>query len=97
MPEGPSIVILREAVKALNLTGKEIRHAEGNTTIDIDGLINKKVLDFRSWGKHFLVCFDDFTLRIHFMLFGSYLINGQKKAKPRLTLIFDEAEINFYA
>ncbi|WP_138476017.1 DNA-formamidopyrimidine glycosylase family protein [Dyadobacter bucti] len=97
MPEGPSIVILREAVEALDLKGKIIRHAEGNTKIDKDRLINQKVTDLRSWGKHFLICFKDFTVRIHFMLFGSYLINEQKKTPPRLSLQFSKDELNFYA
>ncbi|CAG5068602.1 Formamidopyrimidine-DNA glycosylase [Dyadobacter sp. CECT 9623] len=97
MPEGPSIVILKEAIEPLHLKGKVIRQAEGTTKIDLDRLINQEVTDFRSWGKHFLICFPDFTLRIHFMLFGSYLINAQKKTPPRLTLLFDKDELNFYA
>lgn len=96
MPEGPSIVILREAVEALHLKGKTVRHAEGKSKIDKDKLIDQKVKDFRSWGKHFLVCFKDSTLRIHFMLFGSYLIDEQKKAQPSLSLIFEKHELNFY-
>lgn len=79
MPEGPSIVILREAVKALNLTGKPIIEAEGNAKIDLDRLINQKVIAFKSWGKRFLICFDKLTIRIHLMLFGSYLIKERKK------------------
>ncbi|HEY5391460.1 MAG TPA: endonuclease, partial [Hanamia sp.] len=41
--------------------------------------------------------FKDFTVRIHFLLFGSYRINEQKEASPRLRLIFKKGEINFYA
>lgn len=97
MPEGPSIVILREEVELLDLKGSLLRLAEGNAKIDKDRLADQQVLNFRSWGKHFLICFKDFTLRIHFMLFGSYLINERKKTPPRLTLLFDDAEFNFYA
>lgn len=96
MPEGPSIVILREAVEQLGLKGKVIRHVEGNSKVDKDRLIGETVTDFRSWGKHFLICFKDFTIRIHFLLFGSYLIDEQKKTPPRLSLIFDNHELNFY-
>lgn len=96
MPEGPSIVILREAIEDLHLKGKPIRLAEGTSKIDKDRLMGQKVADFRSWGKHFLICFDDFTVRIHFMLFGTYLIDEQKKTKPGLTLVFDKHELNFY-
>lgn len=96
MPEGPSIVILREAIEELGLKGKVIRHVEGNSKIDKDRLIGQKVTDFRSWGKHFLICFQDFTIRIHFLLFGSYLINERKKTAPRLSILFDKDELNFY-
>jgi endonuclease-8 len=98
MPEGPSIVILREAIEALNIKGKKIDFAEGNnSTINTDRLIDQEVLDFRSWGKNFLICFENFTLRIHFMLFGSYLINEQKKTPPRLSLEIGNHVLNFYA
>ena len=94
MPEGPTIVILKEEVQ--QFSGKEILEAVGNTTIDLSRLENKKIT-FKSWGKHFLICFDDFTVRIHFLLFGSYLINEDKSAKIRLGLTFKNGQLNFYA
>jgi endonuclease-8 len=94
MPEGPSIVILKEEVAAF--TGKEIIAVSGNTKIDQQRLVNKKVLAFKSWGKHFLICFDEFTLRIHFLLFGTYRINERKESPIRLNLTFKDGEINFY-
>ena len=97
MPEGPSIVILREAIEKLHLKGKEVSGAEGNAKIDMELLIGQQVTDFRSWGKHFLICFKDFTIRIHFMLFGSYLLNDRKKTPVRLRLQIKGAELNFYA
>src|SRR5436190_2324529 len=69
----------------------------GNTKVELSHLKGKKVIDFRSWGKHFLICFKSSTIRIHFMLFGSYRINERKETKPRLTLQFDNGELNFYA
>ena len=96
MPEGPSIVILKEEVQPF--IGKKIIEVEGNSKQDIQRLSGQKIIDFKSWGKHFLICFKDFTVKIHFMLFGSYKINGQKEDRsPRLRLIFNEGEINFYA
>lgn len=95
MPEGPSIVILKELVSPFK--GATVRHVEGNSKTEIQRALKHKVLDFRSWGKHFLICFSDFTVRIHFMLFGSYTINERKEAVPRLRLIFSEGELNFYA
>jgi endonuclease-8 len=95
MPEGPSIVILKEEVQSF--IGKKIIKVEGNSRLDIQRLSGKKIIDFKSWGKHFLICFKDFTVRIHFMLFGSYRINEQKESAPRLRLIFKDGELNFYA
>ncbi|WP_256009962.1 DNA-formamidopyrimidine glycosylase family protein [Desertivirga xinjiangensis] len=96
MPEGPSIVILKEALTQFK--GKTILAAEGNSqALDLNLLLNKTVIDFKSWGKHFLICFEGFSLRIHFMLFGTYRINERKTNPARLSLIFEDGEINFYA
>jgi endonuclease-8 len=96
MPEGPSIVILKE--QATPFLGKTIERVSGNTTIEKERLLHQRVESFRSWGKHFLVELPDFSLRVHFMLFGSYRINEDKSwAVPRLSLGFDNGELNLYA
>ncbi|RFM29857.1 DNA-formamidopyrimidine glycosylase family protein [Deminuibacter soli] len=95
MPEGPTIVILKEEVQAF--AGKKIIGVAGNTKMDKERLLNQTVTGFKSWGKHFLICFHTFTVRIHFMLFGSYRINERKAAVPRLQLQFAKGmELNFY-
>src|SRR5437764_9260583 len=97
MPEGPSIVILKE--QAARYMGRTIERVEGNTTIEKERLVGRRVEALRSWGKHFLVEMDvDFSLRVHFMLFGSYRINEAKSwAVPRLSLAFPNGELNLYA
>jgi endonuclease-8 len=103
MPEGPSIVLLKEAVKPFE--GKKIISVYGDTKIGKERLLNKKVLEFKTWGKHFLICFKGFTVRIHLLMFGSYSINERKlskidegKERPvRLGLEFTKGEINFYS
>ena len=96
MPEGPSIVILREA--AATFAGRKVLRVSGNSTQDIGRMLNRKVVAVRSWGKHFLLEFNGFSLRIHFMLFGSYRINEDKGTPPRLSLGFSKGEVlNFYA
>jgi len=95
MPEGPSIVILKEEVQ--QFTGKKILAVSGNTKIDQSRLLNQKVIAFKSYGKHFLICFKDFSLRIHFLMFGTYRVNEKKPDKPiRLGLTFKDGELNFY-
>jgi endonuclease-8 len=93
--EGPSLVILTEETKLF--IGKQVSVVSGNSKIDQQQLVNQHVLDFKSWGKHFLICFEGFTLRIHFLMFGSYRINEKKDAVPRLSLQFDNGEINLYS
>jgi endonuclease-8 len=96
MPEGPSIVILKEQLTPF--LGRSITQVSGNTTIEKERLLQQKVEAFRSWGKHFLVEMPDFSLRVHFMLFGSYRINEDKSwAVPRLSLGFDNGVLNLYA
>jgi len=95
MPEGPSIVILKELVQGF--TGKKILAAMGNTKTDKAQLKGQKVIAFRSWGKHFLICLPKVTVRIHFLLFGSYSINEQTKPQPRLHLKFAKGDLYFYA
>lgn len=94
MPEGPSIVILREEVQ--QFTGQKVISVSGNAHIDISRLKDKTVIAFKTWGKHFLICFDSFTVKIHMLMFGTYRINERKVSKPRLSLVFKNGELNFY-
>ncbi|MCW3077692.1 MAG: Formamidopyrimidine-DNA glycolase [Bacteroidetes bacterium] len=94
MPEGPSILILKEQLQAF--AGKKVIRVEGNSKIDLQKMKGKKVLEFKSWGKHFLICFKGFYLRIHLLMFGTYRINERKEAPARLSLQFEKGEINFY-
>lgn len=94
MPEGPSILLVREALHPF--IGKKILTATGNSKIEKSILVNKKIRDIKTWGKQLLICFDEFTLRIHFLMFGSYLINERKTTSLRLSLSFKKGEINFY-
>ncbi|HEX8405835.1 MAG TPA: DNA-formamidopyrimidine glycosylase family protein [Duganella sp.] len=96
MPEGPSIVIMRE--QTAGFVGKTIAHASGNTKgVEMAALEGQPVLDLRSFGKQFLIQLPDMALRIHLLMFGSYRVNERKDATPRLRLEFDDGEeLNFY-
>lgn len=95
MPEGPSIVILREA--AAKFRGKTVRRAPGNSSLDLTRMEGRRVLALRSWGKHFLIQFSGFSLRVHMLMFGSYRIDERKPSPPRVSLQFDNGELNIYA
>lgn len=94
MPEGPSILLVREVLQSF--IGKKVLTAEGNSKIEKSRLINQKIINIRTWGKHLLICFEDFTMRIHFLMFGTCLVNKRKPTPLRLSLCFKTDEVNFY-
>lgn len=94
MPEGPSIVILRELLTPFE--EQQVVRASGNAKIDMDRITGKTLEFCLSWGKHTLLCFDDCYLRIHFLMFGTYRINERKETAVRLQLQFKNDEISFY-
>lgn len=77
--------------------GKTVRHASGNSKLDLTRMQGRRIVAIRSWGKHLLIEFRGFSLRVHLMMFGSYRIDGRKPGTtPRLSLRFDQGELNFY-
>ncbi len=94
MPEGPSLVIVREILKPF--TGLTIRKALGNAAIDKKRLAGERIIAIRTWGKQLLICFKGFTLRVHFLMFGTYLVDERKKTPLKLSLQFAKRELNFY-
>jgi len=95
MPEGPTLAILSE--EAAGFRGKTVRQSTGNSKLDLGRMQGRRIVSIRSWGKHLLIEFRGFSLRVHLMMFGSYRINERKPAAaPRLSLRFDQGEINFY-
>lgn len=94
MPEGPSIAILRD--EASIFVRKVVSRAEGNAKIDMQRIEGERVADWRSFGKQTLIVFDGFYVRVHLLMFGSYLINERKDIGPRLGLAFRNGEIHFY-
>lgn len=98
MPEGPSIVILKEAIESFR--GRKILDADGyGKSLDFGRLHGTKLTDVKTFGKHLLLCFPGFTIRVHLQMFGSYRINNDKKtSNPKLRLHFTNAEtLSFYA
>lgn len=94
MPEGPSLVIAKEEM--ISFIGKKVTGVSGNTKTDKERILKKKLIDIKTWGKHLLFCFDGFTIRIHFLMFGKYLVNERKESNPRLSIQFKSGEINLY-
>jgi len=96
VPEGPTIVILRE--ETVGFEGRVVEEVSGNSRLDLQRMRGERITALCSWGKHFLIRFPTFAMRVHFMLFGSYRINERREAAPRMSLRFDDGqELNFYA
>lgn len=96
MPEGPSLIIVKENISPF--IGEKIITAEGNAKIDFSKLAGKKILDIRTWGKQLFIVLKDVTIRIHFLMFGSYSVNEQIRLtrSVRLHIVFKKDEIFFY-
>ena len=94
MPEGPSLVIAKEEM--IPFIGKKVLSVSGNSKTDKERILNKKLIDIKTWGKHLLFCFDGFTVRIHFLMFGNYLLNAKREGDARLSMQFKNGEINLY-
>jgi len=93
--EGPTLVILKE--EAQLFVGKEVIAAGGALKWNKDVLVGQKIIDLRTWGKHFLILLDNCTIRIHYLMFGNYYINSRHPEKvPKLTLEFSNGEWNNY-
>ena len=95
MPEGPSIILVKEA--AAIFAGEKNIAVSGNSKIDQNVLLNKKIVEFKSYGKHFLICLNGLTLRVHYINqhydWSADVMNDQwnkKKAKVKLKAIADK-------
>ena len=78
--------------------GKKVKSVSGNSKEPIASLKSQKLVEVGTWGKHLLLLFEKTTLKIHFLLFGSYSVNTPKKERsPRLVLKFDNITIYFYS
>jgi len=96
MPEGPTILIMAEELQILK--NKVILDVAGNTKLDKDRLLGKKILDIFSYGKYANFQLSKFGFRIHLMMFGSYLINEDKGwMTPRLMVKIKDNYVNFYS
>lgn len=93
MPEGPSIVILKEEQQ---FVGQKVISVSGNSKIGIERIENQTVISFKTLGKNFLICFEYFTIKIHLLMFGTYRINERKETQPRLSLQFNNGKLTFY-
>jgi len=93
--EGPPLRVIAEELS--QLAGEHIAEASGNSKIQKGQLKGQRVLDVFSWGKNLFLQFPEFSLKVHFLMFGSYGFNEERKSVvPRLSLVFSQDTLNFY-
>ena len=92
--EGPSLVIAVEDFT--KFFRKKVSDSVAPASV---GAFKGKVFkNARSWGKHLILEFNGITIRIHFLMFGSYRINNPRENRiPKMTLQFKEDIIYFYS
>ena len=102
--EGPSIHLAVEQLRPF--AGRRILRVAGNSRIGIDRLRHRVVRDIFAWGKHLVLQFDRFALRVHFLLWGTFAatIRGvsvtgdyRRTGPPRLILDFTNGEITMWS
>lgn len=96
MPEGPSILLMKEDLQPF--VGKKVINAEGDAKFEKEPLIGKTLLEIKTFGKQTYLVFDDISVRIHLLMFGSYSVNEHTKpdSSIRLALYFKTGNIYFY-
>jgi len=94
--EGPSLVIASEEFEPfLRL---KVAEATGTAKLPFSKIKGQKLKKVTSWGKHFILVFEKTTLRIHFLMFGSYRINKPRENRiPKMTLRFGKDHLYFYS
>ncbi|MBW8360479.1 MAG: hypothetical protein K0M63_11855 [Weeksellaceae bacterium] len=94
MPEGPSILLLKN--KLQRYKGKMVTEASGYGEMDKSAIQNVKLEEIETFGKNLIFTFKNFFVTVHLGLFGSMLVNKRKKVNASFALHFSDAEINFY-
>jgi endonuclease-8 len=93
--EGPPLRVIAEELS--QLTGEYVAEVSGNSKMQKERLTGQKVLQVFSWGKNLFLQFPEFSLKIHFLMFGSYRFNEERKGVvPRLSLVFSKDTLNLY-
>ena len=94
MPEGPSILHLKDELKAFK--GKIVKRAGGYGPMPTGWIKGKKLINIETWGKHLLLIFSNGVVKVHLGLFGDVVINERKKVNRSFYLEFARGEINGY-
>jgi endonuclease VIII len=102
--EGPSIFLAAEQLQPF--VGRRVTKVSGNSRVGIDRFQGKRLTHIFAWGKHLILQFETFALRVHFLLWGTFAatVNGvsvtgdyRRAGRPRLVLEFANGEITMWS
>lgn len=94
MPEGPSILLLKNQLQPF--VGKTAKRAGGYGPMPTDWINGRKLKEIQTHGKHLYFIFTNGVVRLHLGLFGEVLINERKKVNRKFFLEFANGEVNGY-
>jgi endonuclease-8 len=93
--EGPPLKVIAEDLSFL--TDNKITSVFGRAKIQKEQLEGKTIKGVFSRGKNLLLQFPEYTVRVHFVMFGNYTINNPKKnVTPSLSLKTQNMVVEFY-
>jgi endonuclease VIII len=103
--EGPSLFLAKEQLRPFKR--QPVTAARGNTkAFEPETLIGLPLKDVFAWGKHLVFQFENFALRFHFLMFGTFeaQVDGvwvtgdyRRAREPRLSLAFPNGEFNAFS
>jgi endonuclease-8 len=102
--EGPSIHLAAEQLQPF--ARRRVKAVSGNSRIGIERFQGKRLVRVFAWGKHLVLQFDTFALRVHFLLWGTFAatVDGasvtgdyRRSGAPRLLLEFPNGTITMWS
>ena len=95
--EGPGVHTTADTLSPL--VGKKVISTEGKSRFPLERIIGEAVTRIYPIGKLLFLEIPPCTLRVHFLMWGRYRLNGEIKGKvPKISLSFDDGSVlRFYA
>ncbi|ANF52192.1 endonuclease [Chryseobacterium glaciei] len=96
MPEGPTILLMKEDLQ--KFAGKKVIDVFGDANFEKEPLKGEILREIKTFGKQTYLVFDEFAVRIHLLMFGSYIVDEhlQSEKNLRLGLQFKTGGMYFY-
>lgn len=95
MPEGPTIVLMKEDLQ--KFVGEKVIKADGSEISKVHNIKGQVLREIKTFGKQTYLIFDTIIFKIHLLMFGSYSLYKRKDIDTlRLGLTFKDGGMYFY-